>query len=245
MTSRDRPNTIPAAVLLTLAVLPTGCTRLLRPPRDRHGPPAVSRRDVNAPFRHADVETWLRRFESPEREVYRRRHEIVASLGLRPGMAVADIGAGTGFFALLFARKVGPQGHVYAVDISPEFLALIRQRASDAGLDNVTMVQCPEHEVALSPASLDLAFICDTYHHFADPLNYMRSVHRAMRPGGRLVLIDFERIEGRSPKWILQHVRAGRTQVLRELRQAGFEPINPPHPPPPLGENYLLWFVRR
>ena len=230
-------------VALTLA----GCTRVLVPPRPSTRPaPVGGQHDVNAPFRHPDFETWRQRFESPKREVYRLRHQIVAAMGLQPGMDVADIGAGTGFFTLLLAEQVGPHGRVYAVDIAAEFLAAIRRRAEAAGLRNVVTVRCPENEVALPPESIDLAFICDTYHHFADPVAYMRSVRRALRPGGRLVVIDFERIEGRSPAWILKHIRAGREQVIAEIRQAGFEPIDPPlPPPPPLDQNYMIWFVRQ
>lgn len=245
MHTLTRPQMRSAWLLVVLAL--GGCTRVLVPPgRPAPAPPATGpQSDVNAPFRHPDVETWQQRFESPKREVYRLRHEIVAAMQLRPGTDVADIGAGTGFFTLLFARAVGPQGRVYAVDIAEEFLAAIRERAAAAGLTNVVTVRCPEREVALPAGSIDLAFICDTYHHFADPVAYMGSVRRALRPGGRLVVIDFERIEGRSPAWILRHVRAGREEVIEQIRRAGFEPIEPPAPVPPLGQNYMIWFVRR
>ena len=237
-----RPAAWAAAALIALTA---GCTRVLRPGPRWAGPPATpQQRDINAPFRQADVHVWLERFESPRREVYRRRHEIFAALYLRPEMDVADIGAGTGFFTLLMAEAVGPRGRVYAVDISPDFLAFIRQRAAEAGLANVVAVRCPEEQVNLPPESIDLALICDTYHHFADPVAYMRSVRRALRPGGRVVIIDFERIEGRSREWVLRHVRAGREQVVREVRAAGFVPIDPPVAPPPLGENYMVWFRR-
>ncbi len=242
MPTHRRPRIRRTWLLVILAL--GGCTRVLVPPR--HTAPATrTHADVNAPFRHPDFETWKQRFESPKREVYRLRHEIVAALNLRPGMDVADIGAGTGFFTLLLAEAVGPQGRVLAVDIAEEFLSAIRRRAASAGLTNVVTVRCPETDVGLPAGSIDLAFICDTYHHFADPVGYMRSVQRALRPGGRLVVIDFERIEGRNPEWILRHVRAGRQEVIDEIRRAGFVPIDPPAPVPPLRQNYMIWFRRR
>jgi predicted methyltransferase len=86
----------------------------------------------------------------------------------------------------------------------------------------VTPILCREDHSCLPPASVDLVFICDTYHHFEYPQKTMASIHRALRPGGRLIVVDFERIPGRSSGWTLQHVRAGRETVLEELKTAGF-----------------------
>jgi predicted methyltransferase len=137
-------------------------------------------------------------------------------------MAVADIGAGTGLFTLQFARAVGPDGRVYAVDLAPNFVAGVLARARAEGLANVAGIVNSERDVALPAASIDLAFICDTYHHFEYPGDTLASIRRALRPGGTLLLVDFRREPGSSSSWVMGHVRAGREQVIAEVEAAGF-----------------------
>ena len=98
---------------------------------------------VNDRFENQDLEHWISMFEAEDREVYTRRDEILAVLDLEPGMAVADIGAGTGFFTMLFADKVGPQGTVYAVDITEKFVRHVAQTAKELGMNNVEPVVNP------------------------------------------------------------------------------------------------------
>jgi len=137
-------------------------------------------------------------------------------------MRVADIGAGTGLFTLLFARAVGPTGHVTAVDISPTFVANIQRRALNEKLGNVSTHVNSQTDTGLPPASIDLAFISDTYHHFEQPRAMLASIHRALRAGGSLIVIDFERVEGKSSTWVIGHVRADKKQVIHEIEAAGF-----------------------
>ena len=205
---------------------------------------ASTRPGINDRFKNRpDPAEWLKRFEVESREIYRERERIADAIGLRPGMAVADIGAGTGFFTLLFARRVGPGGTVWAVDIAPTFLDEIARRARAEGLANVRTVLGRDDSTALSPASVDLAFVCATYHHFEFPEKMLHAIRRTLRPGGRLVVIDFERIEGTSRQWVLDHVRADRQQVAAEIRAAGFEPMGE-ITVDGLTENYLLQFRR-
>jgi predicted methyltransferase len=177
---------------------------------------------VNAPFQGPDPQRWSAILETPGRELYDRRHEIVAALRLRQGMAVADVGAGTGLFTELMARAVGPEGRVYAVDIAPEFIQAIARRMRGAGLGNVHGIVNTQRSTLLPPGSVDLVFLADTYHHFEYPVDMLRSIHEALRPGGELVVIDFQREHGISSPWVMRHVRAGRDQVVRELELAGF-----------------------
>lgn len=177
---------------------------------------------INRPYLDPDFAQWVKRFESPGREVYDRRAAIVAASGVQPGMRVADIGAGTGLFTLLFARAVGPAGLVTAVDISPTFAANIQRRAQLEKLANVSTRINTQTDSGLLPASIDLAFVCDTYHHFEHPRAMLASIYQALRPGGALIVIDFERVEGKSTAWVLEHVRAGKKQVIGEIQAAGF-----------------------
>jgi predicted methyltransferase len=177
---------------------------------------------VNAPFHQPDPERWNRILEQPGRELFDRRQAIVAALGLKPGMMVADVGAGTGLFTVPFAQAVGPEGRVYAVDVAAEFVDNIERRVRDQGLGNVVGIVNDQHSTLLPPASLDLVFLADTYHHFEQPADMLRSIHGALRPGGELVVIDFQREPGTSSPWVMHHVRAGRGQVIAEVELAGF-----------------------
>jgi predicted methyltransferase len=182
---------------------------------------------------------WVERFEREGREIYTQRDAIVGAAKIRPGTTVADIGAGTGLFTLLLAQAVGPKGKIYAVDIAKDFLAHIQQRAAATGLKNVQTVLCTERSVDLPPNSIDLAFICDTYHHFEYPQSTMASLHRALRPGGELVVVDFKRIPNQSSEWVMNHVRAGQEVFTAEIEAAGFKKIEQIDL---LKDNYLLRF---
>jgi ubiquinone/menaquinone biosynthesis C-methylase UbiE len=177
---------------------------------------------VNAPFHQPDSERWNRILEQPGRELFDRRQAIVAALGLNPGMMVADVGAGTGLFTVPFAQAVGPEGRVYAVDVAAEFIDNIERRVRDQGLGNVVGIVNNQHSTLLPPQSLDLVFLADTYHHFEQPADMLRSIHGALRPGGELVVIDIQREPATSSPWVMHHVRAGRGQVIAEVELAGF-----------------------
>jgi ubiquinone/menaquinone biosynthesis C-methylase UbiE len=179
--------------------------------------------NINAPFLHnTDVERWKKGFESDDREVYRKRMEILEATALKPGMAVADVGAGTGLFTMLFAKAVKPGGRVYAVDISQAFIAYIGERARAEGLDNVTTVLTKGTETELAEGSVDLVYTCDTYHHFEQPERTLQSIRRALKPGGRLVVIDFEKVPGQTHQQRIDHTRADKRTAMREIEAAGF-----------------------
>jgi ubiquinone/menaquinone biosynthesis C-methylase UbiE len=183
---------------------------------------------INDHYQNPDVSQWRGVFERDGREVWDRRDDIIRILDLQPGMAIADIGAGTGFFTMLMAREVGPMGKAYAVDIAPEFVRAIEVRAKGQGIDNIVGIVNDQKSTRLPPQSVDLVFISDTYHHFEYPMTTMKSIHEALRPGGELVVIDFKRIPGFSSAWVMGHVRAGEEQVTTEIQSAGFELVQRP-----------------
>lgn len=189
------------------------------------------------------VGEWTQKFETESREIFHERARIVASLGLKPGMAVADIGAGTGLFTLPFAQAVGAGGQDYAVEIARNFLEHIRARAQQAQAANVQAILGTEKSVELPAASIDLAFICDVYHHFEYPQSSLATLHQALKPGGTLVLIDFRRIPGESSDFILGHVRAGQEVFEAEIAAAGFEKVD--EVTGLLKENYFVKFLRK
>ena len=200
---------------------------------------------INQAFLDPDlnVQEFIQRFETESREIFLHRHEITAAVGLQPGMAVADVGAGTGFFTKLFAQAVGKEGTVYAVEIAPRFIEHIEHLARSQGLSQVHTVKCQEDSVDLPPESIDAAFICDTYHHFEYPDSSMQSIHDALRSRGELIVIDFHRIEGVSRDWILEHVRADQEVFAAEIEACGFRRVHT-FELEVLTENYFMRFVK-
>lgn len=195
---------------------------------------------INDSFRDPDPQKFAARFEVESREVFAKRVEIVAELGLKPGMVIADVGAGTGLFTREFAAKLGRDGRVLAVDISENFLEHIRRTVREKGLLNVETVLCTDDSTKLPQDSVDAVFICDTYHHFEYPAKTMTSVRKALRPGGKVYVIDFHRIEGKSSEWTMNHVRAGQEVFEAEILEAGFRRLRQVEGV--LSDNYMLVF---
>lgn len=189
------------------------------------------------------IDVWLERMEVGSRELYSARKAVVAAIGLEEGDAVADIGAGTGLYALLFADAVGPAGRVYAEDIEPRFLDLINQRAEDSGIDNITAVLGRENDVTLPANAMDVVFIADTYHYFGDREAVMKSVYRALKPGGSLVVVDYDLKPGEERPADKSHIRFGRAGVISEIEYIGFK-LAAEQEVEGLNENYFLRFVK-
>jgi ubiquinone/menaquinone biosynthesis C-methylase UbiE len=180
---------------------------------------------INKPFEDPNVEQFVETFEKNGREIYDFRKEIVEACKLKPGMVVADVGAGTGLLTRMFAPAVGDKGKVYAVDISQKFLDHIKKTCEEKGIKNVTYVKCTDTSAELPDNSIDLAFICDTYHHFEFPFKTMASIHKALKPDGQVILIDFHRIKGESTDWVMGHVRAGQEVFAKEVEDSGFKQV--------------------
>lgn len=188
-----------------------------------------------------ELQKYIDRFEGESREIAAHHLELTAALNLEPGMEIADIGAGTGLFLPDFSHGVGPSGKVYAVDIAPDFIDHMEKRIAEESLTNVESVLCTERSAELAPNSVDRIFICDTYHHFEYPLNSLWSLRRALRSDGELILVDFDRIEGVTPQWLLDHVRAPREVFIAEFEQSGFKLVEEIHIDG-FAENYVLRF---
>lgn len=204
---------------------------------------ASVRPGINDRFRDPDIPGFQQAFETESREIFAKRDQIVKACELQPGATVADIGAGTGLFTRLMAKEVGPEGKVVAVEIAEKFLDHIESTSRDAGLTNVTTVLGKDDSVELEPNSIDVAFICDTYHHFEFPQKTLASLHKALKPAGRLIVIDFRKVPGESTDWVMGHVRAGQEVVEQEITEAGFEKTG--ETADLLKENYVVFFQKK
>lgn len=166
-----------------------------------------------------DLDAYIGKMEDPGREVWQRPDEVVNALGVAPGDAVADVGAGPGYFALRLARAVGPLGTVYAVDVVPEMVAVLRERLDRAGVGNVAPILARDGDPMLPPAACDLVLVVDTFHHFPDGAAYLRSLASRLKPGGRIANVDFHKRE--TPVGPPLDHRVAREDFLCAAREAG------------------------
>jgi predicted methyltransferase len=160
---------------------------------------------------------WL---ERPEREAEEEPGRAVEALDLRPGMTVADIGAGSGYYTVRLARKVGAEGKVYATDIQPGMLSIVQRRAATEKLTNIVAVLGAGDDPKLPPGSLDLALMVDVYHELVEPQAFVRRLREALKPDGRLVLIEFRKEDPRVP--IKEEHKMSVAQVRQELSADGY-----------------------
>jgi cyclopropane fatty-acyl-phospholipid synthase-like methyltransferase len=211
---------------LAMTVIATAGVLGQRAPR-APSPPTITAeaKDLNEQYK-TNCQRFIVGFESPGRELFDKRVKVVDALGLKPGMRVADVGAGSGFLALLMAQRVGPTGTVYAEDISPCLLDHIARTASAMKLTNVKTVLGGVNSPRLPERSLDAVLIAETYHHFENPRSMMDEIKKALRKDGVLWVIDEDRVEGLSPKWLLDEVRAGKGTFTDEIRNRGFELVD-------------------
>lgn len=179
--------------------------------------PAVAQNPHRHDHGFSGAEYWAKIFDDPERDAWQKPHEVIQALKLRPDAAVADIGAGTGYFAVRFAHMV-PQGRVYAVDAEPDMVKYLADRAKRSGLGNLVAVQAQPGDAKL-PGAVDLAILVDVYHHIGDRGRYFRRLAQSLKPGGRLAVIDFT---PDSPVGPPRQARIAPEQVKAELQSAGY-----------------------
>jgi ubiquinone/menaquinone biosynthesis C-methylase UbiE len=165
----------------------------------------------------AGAEHWAKVFDDPARDAWQKPHEVIEALKLAPDAAIADIGAGTGYFAVRLAHMV-PQGRVYAVDIEPDMVKYLRERAQKSGLKNLTPVQAAPADPKL-PTPIDLALLVDVYHHIEQRDAYFKRLASALKPGGAVAIIDFT-LE--SPVGPPRAARMPAAQVKAEMQRAGY-----------------------
>lgn len=171
--------------------------------------------------RFENPEEWAAHFESPERTAWQKPDEVVASLGLAADAKVADIGAGTGYFAVRLAAAA-PEGAVFAVDIEPEMVAWLDQRAEKEGLANLRAVQGAPESANL-PEAVDLAFMCNVFHHIADPQAYFEALAGSLSPEARVVIVDFRKDNPDEAPGPPAKMRMRPEEIRASMEAAGYE----------------------
>jgi predicted methyltransferase len=176
----------------------------------------------HATVHHAfnDPERWAKVFDDPSRATWQKPEEVVAALGLVPGMTAADLGAGTGYFTAALSRAVGQKGVVLSIDPEPEMVEYLGKRAHREGLANVVPVLALYEDPFLPPGRVDRVLIVDTYHHIDDRQAYFHRLGADLAPGGRVAIVDFHKRPlpvGPPPEAKLE-----REVVVAEMQKAGF-----------------------
>ncbi len=170
--------------------------------------------------RHQDPSAYRAALDDPARDEYSKPGEVVRALAFREGEVVADIGSGTGYFTVRFARAVGEGGRVYAVDVSPDMIRHLNRRLRDEGIGNVVTVLSDPDDPLLPDGSVDRFVIVNTWHHIEDQVGYLEKLKRMLRPGGQVVHIDFQKRD--VPVGPPTSEKIAREDLVRQMEDAGF-----------------------
>ncbi len=167
------------------------------------------------------IKWWIKAFEDPGRDKWQKPSEVVEKLNLKPGDVVADIGAGTGYFTRHFAVAVGPDGKALGLDIEPGMVKYMEEDARKLNLKNYIPLIVKTDDPGLEPASVDVVFLSNTYHHIENRVDYFKNVSKGLKPGGRVVIVDFYDkplpVGPQAPGHKL-----AKDVVLKEFQQAGY-----------------------
>ncbi|MEO8025833.1 MAG: methyltransferase domain-containing protein [Bryobacteraceae bacterium] len=172
--------------------------------------------------------TMAKTLGDPHRDAEQRPAELVAGFGLKAGMTVADIGTGVGYLLPHLSKAVGPSGKVIGEDIFPDFLEKAKSRASAEHLANTTFVLGDTKDPKLPAGALDFAVILDVYHHFDYPQDMLAGLSRALKPTGRIAIVEFHRKEGAMGRgsWVFGHLRLDQAGVIQEVEASGFKLVS-------------------
>ena len=162
---------------------------------------------------------WL---ERPEREQEEGSALLLKRLQLKPGLHVADVGAGTGYYARRIAQAVAPRGKVYAVDVQPEMIALLTARAKNSGISNLVPVLATVKSTGVKPATIDLALMVDVYHELEFPFEVLDSIVKALKPGGRVVFVEYRAKDSSVPIKALHKMTEAQVRKEAELHNLRF-----------------------
>ncbi|HEY1755997.1 MAG TPA: methyltransferase domain-containing protein [Bryobacteraceae bacterium] len=213
MASHNRSFTLAALSVLTCAA----GLWAFQAPATNPGVHPLTGRQIAGVCGFGGCETWL---ERPEREQEENPDGALDALNLKPGMSVADVGAGTGYMSLKMAKRVGPTGKVYAEDVQPEMLQRVRANAAKAKAANVVTVQGSYTDPMLPKDQMDLVLLVDVYHEFSEPQKMLRGIRASLKPDGRLVLLEYRKEDPKIP--INPTHKMSVAEVRTELEAEGF-----------------------
>ncbi|MEO7728517.1 MAG: class I SAM-dependent methyltransferase [Burkholderiales bacterium] len=179
---------------------------------------ALAQSPDHAHHSFSGAEHWAKVFNDPARDEWQKPHEVILALKLAPDSAVADIGAGTGYFAARLAHML-PQGRVYGVDLEPDMVKYLAARAQQENLPNLTAVAAANDDARI-PAPVDLVLLVDVYHHIERRDAYFRKLRASLKPGGRVAIIDFRMTAPNGPP---VNARIAPERVKAEMQKAGYE----------------------
>ncbi|HEX2229493.1 MAG TPA: methyltransferase domain-containing protein [Candidatus Binatia bacterium] len=199
-----------ALLLLTLSATPAVLTAQDAVKRDQHRMHRL----------HRDPQAYIGALEDPKRDAYQKPHEVVHALGLKPGEVIADIGAGSGYFTFHLARHVGPEGKVYAVDVSPDMIRHINRRIRDAKAYNVVSVLAEPDDPLLPEQSVNRFFICDVWHHVENQTKYLSVMKKMLKEDGEIIMIDFHKAD--IPVGPPPQMKIAREHVIKQMESNGF-----------------------
>jgi len=170
---------------------------------------------------HGDSDAYIAMLENPERDSYQKPDEVVAALRLEQGEVIADIGAGSGYFAFRFSHAVEKTGKVYAVDINPDMIRYVNRKSRDLGTENVVTILAEEDDPLLPSESTDRVFICNTWHHVSYQERYLDLIKRALKPGGQVIMVDYRKTE--LPVGPPVHMKIAAGDLKSQMEKAGFQ----------------------
>jgi ubiquinone/menaquinone biosynthesis C-methylase UbiE len=226
--TRRKPLTCLAATAALLITLLGSCELARAAPPSTPASTSPEHAHHDATVRHSfhDVAHWTAVFDDPARDAWQKPRELLQALAIRPGMCVADIGAGTGYFSPYLSAAVGDTGTVLAADTEPNLVKYLRDRAEREHTANVVPILASPSNPRLPAGAVDLIVIVDTAHHIDDRINYFRRLERVLKPGGRVAVIDFKK-EDLPVGPPLEH-KLDRADVVEEFRQAGYALVGEP-----------------
>jgi ubiquinone/menaquinone biosynthesis C-methylase UbiE len=227
--SRTRPGPIFVALLASIFVMGVGGVGLAQdPPTKSETTPKAkpkSRRDQPGTYMGRPI-AQVMSFEGADwlfrdsREAEEQPEKMLDALKIEPGQTVADIGAGAGYTSLRLSRRVGPEGIVLATDVQPQMLSMLTDNARTAGVKNIKAIRSTQTDTKLPDGKVDLALMVDVYHEASDPEALLRGLKKALKPGGRLVLVEFRGEDPEVP--IKPEHKMTLKQVRKEVEPQGF-----------------------
>jgi len=168
------------------------------------------------------ADEWVTTLESAQRIATSKVDEVITRLALKPGMVVADIGAGSGLFSRPLAKAIGPTGKLYAVDVQQDLLDVINKRARDEKIGNIQTVLGEFDDPKIPARNVDLAFINDVLHHIQNRAAYLKALGTYVKPGGRIALIEMDSADPNTPHRAQPELLVSRADIMKWMSDAGF-----------------------